>query len=426
MTPERPASPLPGRGSRLPEPERLAESLELLERAKKFLSQGRWQESEVAYRKLIDLGIHRAEGFYGVGLIRFLSKDLNAAADELKRCLQLDPQNSNAYYYLGEISVARNAPDAARSFYAKAIQIRPGHVGAVKRLKELSDRESGLTHGASSRTSTPSVELGGSGSYGFYDLIRRDESPLAQETLRLIDSLRMTVRPLLSAYLGQILAVMWIMPLTVVLFMLTEPPIDRAVSSISHEVLTPMSNIGVAGRTMVGAAMAIGILSFVHLLIQVKAPSILPMSALLLLLGLGVAITISIGGNTRGGIIVPTLAGVIASILAVIVLIIRTKTTIISVEEGRLQVAKGIFLRKAENFELYRVLDMELQQNVFNRFTADGTLVLSVVDVQGVRMPTRIRLTGLAKMDRLQEIFRQLRSLTLLLRTGPWGKGVIY
>lgn len=46
----------------------------------------------------------------------------------------------------------------------------------------------------------------GANDYGVYALIRRDQSPLAQETLELLDATRLSVHPRLSAYLASMLS----------------------------------------------------------------------------------------------------------------------------------------------------------------------------------------------------------------------------
>jgi hypothetical protein len=75
---------------------------------------------------------------------------------------------------------------------------------------------------------------------------------------------------------------------------------------------------------------------------------------------------------------------------------------------------------------LYRVLDVALQRSFLNRLTGDGTLILTVEGIHGTRDPFRLPLPGLAKTSDLEALFKRLRSLVVLLRTGPWGKGLIY
>src|SRR5262249_53388368 len=65
----------------------------------------------------------------------------------------------------------------------------------------------GVGGGATATFPPPSPGVGARGAddYGVYALIRRDQSPLAQETLQLLDATRTSVHPRLSAYLGNML-----------------------------------------------------------------------------------------------------------------------------------------------------------------------------------------------------------------------------
>ncbi len=193
----------------------------------------------------------------------------------------------------------------------------------------------------------------GADDYGVYALIRRDQSPLAQETLELLDATRMSVHPRLSAYLASML---W--------------PILRFL-------------------VFAALALAAAYVIKVHI----------PWPYLLLLP------------------VVPA--------LIVLARFIEVKTTTITFEAGRLLISKGVFGRASHNIELYRVLDIELDRSFLNRLTGDGTLVMTVEGTHGTQDPFRLPLPGLARIRELERVFPRLRSLVLLLRTGPWGKGVI-
>lgn len=202
-------------------------------------------------------------------------------------------------------------------------------------------------------TTAPAPATAGVQDYGLYALIRRDQSPLAQETLHMLDATRMSVHPRLSAYLAGIL---W---------------------SVLRSLV------------VVGAVLAVVYIVKRHI----------PAPYLLLLL----------------------------AVPAVLVLLayLHVKTTTITFEAGRLLITKGVFGRESQNIELYRVLDIALERSLLNRLTGDGTLVLTIEGIRGTQDPFRLPLTGLAGIHELEQLFARLRSLVLLLRTGPWGKGII-
>ena len=200
----------------------------------------------------------------------------------------------------------------------------------------------------------PALQKGSPEDYGVYALIRRDQSPLAKETLQLIDATRMRVHPRFSAFLGNVL----------------RPIVQYAVLAIIALVIVN--------------------------LLKVQVP--LVVWPLLLVL----------------------------PIVVIVAKLIEIKTTTITIEGGRMLVSKGVFSREEHNIELYRVLDIVLQRSFLNRLTGDGTLILTIEGIHGSRDPFRVPLPGLARIGELEELFKRLRSLVLLLRTGPWGKGLIY
>jgi membrane protein YdbS with pleckstrin-like domain len=203
-------------------------------------------------------------------------------------------------------------------------------------------------------TSSPRVAYtGDANDYGVYALIRRDQSPLGQETAQMLDATTITVHPRLSAYLGEVL----------------------------------------------GATFRVLILPVIALAIAYYFKARIPWQYTPLLL------------------LVPA--------VIIVAKLIRVRTTTVTLEGGRLLISKGIFGKESHNIELYRVLDIALERTFMNRLTGDGTIVLTVEGIHGTRDPFRLLLTGLAGGHDLERLFARLRSLVLLLRTGPWGKGMI-
>ena len=110
--------------------------------------------------------------------------------------------------------------------------------------------------------------------------------------------------------------------------------------------------------------------------------------------------------------------------ISVVYTIVRITTTRITFDKGRLRISKGIFSREEINRELYRAEDIVLHQTLANRLTRDGDLILKISSGRGT--PETLHLLGIRPIDQLREIADQLRNLVLLLRTGQFGKGVIY
>jgi hypothetical protein len=105
-------------------------------------------------------------------------------------------------------------------------------------------------------------------------------------------------------------------------------------------------------------------------------------------------------------------------------MILRIKTTRITFDKGRLRISQGIFRREEINRELYRTEDIALHQTLGNRLTGDGDLILKIGS--GREPPQKLHLLGLTGITQLRQVADQLRNLVLLLRTGQFGKGIIY
>jgi len=112
-------------------------------------------------------------------------------------------------------------------------------------------------------------------------------------------------------------------------------------------------------------------------------------------------------------------------ISCILISIWRVKTTDIRIDRGRLLLTKGILSRHKNNLELYRILDIDLHQTLLNRLTRDGQLVFVAESTRRGASQT-MRLIGLAEINKLNEIHQQMRDLVALLRSGNWGKGIIY
>jgi hypothetical protein len=356
------------------------ESHELLEHAKKLLEQGKWQESQNVYQHLIECGSFKAEGFYGLGVIEFALGHYVSATRLFRTCLAHAPQASvaaNAYYYLGQIVEKTNAADDAHAYYDRALELNPNHAKALKRHAALQARPS---HQSASQAAANGVHEGKAAptastpprDYGFYALLSSDTSPLAQHVRALIDTLEMSIQPRLSAYQAPIVG--WLGTALVSLWALAAL-VD---SSPVRKLL--IIRLDLALRDVE---------TFIRIMVFLG------------LLGLPVTLVILLYTT------------------------IKAKNTTIEFNQGRLKISTGVFGRKVENIELYRVTNVERDQDVWNRLIGEGSIILQVEGHKG-RANHHVALTGLAKYDRLQEIFEPLRDLVLLLRTSQWGKGVIY
>lgn len=103
-------------------------------RAKRLLEQGDLVGAEAAYRQLEADPSQRAEARYGLGLVQYQRRDLDAADQCFRASLQINPHGENALYYRGEIAAMRGKRKEAVRFYAQVLAQNPNHAGALARL----------------------------------------------------------------------------------------------------------------------------------------------------------------------------------------------------------------------------------------------------------------------------------------------------
>ncbi len=120
------------------------------------------------------------------------------------------------------------------------------------------------------------------------------------------------------------------------------------------------------------------------------------------------------------GIMGLVLALVGVALLAFVVLSVRAGR--IALAGGRLRLTTGI-RQQITNVELWRVRDVRLDRSPLNRVTGDGTVVL-FINRGPHAAPSELRVVGLARGRRLQDLFDRISELVNLLRgsvLGPEG-----
>src|SRR5207249_4872464 len=148
--------------------------------------------------------------------------------------IRQDPQHADAHFYTGWTADVRGSLRDAEGLYETTLRLQPGHVGAQERLTGLRRRVSRTAawadrqdlagsgapqpgYGVSSAplagiSKAPSAAPRGAGhpqpagapmpAYGAYEYMLQDSSPISVQTLAMIDALRTSGRPRLTAYLG--------------------------------------------------------------------------------------------------------------------------------------------------------------------------------------------------------------------------------
>jgi tetratricopeptide (TPR) repeat protein len=334
------------------------EAAQQLENARQLLKLGKMAESLAAFQNVAGNALLSAEGHYGIGYIKLKEGDLSGAAAAFRESLKADPNHANSAFQLGVI-----AQDQAQIYFQRALRANPNLAPAIqKRQNQFAMSVEALPPPPplppvpplpppppQPPSRSPSIA-----SSGFYAILRADPTPIAREAVDLIESLNMSVRPRLSAYLARFLAFL-ILPFLVILILKIATANER---------------------------------------------------------------------NTGGLLATVFMICLSFSALAIFLLILKVKSRRFTFEQGRILIASGIIMKKKTNIELYRVSDIETHQTFWNRITGDGVLILSVE--HGGRDAKKVALRGLEKNNRLDTTASKLRNLVLLLRSGNWGKGIIY
>ncbi|HTK09004.1 MAG TPA: tetratricopeptide repeat protein [Ktedonobacteraceae bacterium] len=152
--------------------------------------------------------------------------------------------------------------------------------------------------------------------YGAYDFLRDDPSRRAQNTLAVIDALRIKGHPSVSAYLGSFMPSIFGLILIIAF-------------SIAFSLLTSGATSGFAGISIV------------------------------VVLGL-----VALWG--------------LFALLNGLVRYLRIVSTEYRIDQGRFQITKGIFGKTTVTYELLRVHNIEFKQSFSNRLTGDGTLIFHI------------------------------------------------
>lgn len=299
-----------------------------LARARALLDANEYAAALAEYEQLIAAGTDLAAACQGAGYILFLSGQLDRADALLSRSLAVNPANANALYLRDQIAAKRSALGQAPP---------PGY-GDV------------------------------AGTLGIYEYLTRDESPLSQQTVHLIDQLTMSARPHVIAYAGR------------------------------------RSQHPLPGKLRVLRALLV-VLWALALLLQVPSAR--------------TAAGGPAGLHTQALAVMVTVTLLVVAIPALLYLVFAW-TTRYTLVRGRLQVETGLLSRNIRTVELWRVARMELHRSLLNRITGDGTLVITIRDEQ-----RPLLVTGLKRGRELEAVRQQLMNLVFALRGNPMVKGII-
>lgn len=169
-----------------------------LAKAMQLVALGRHDDSEALFNQLIESNSHVAESMYGLGVIRLNTGKIDLAQQQFERCVSIQPNHANAYYYLGHIAELKKDDISAATFFKKALAVNPKHAGALRRTSKPAP-DGAVPEPSSSQA----VGVTGNDLFG---LLRRSTEPVEQEMASRLDAIAGAVNATrgrrLTAFLG--------------------------------------------------------------------------------------------------------------------------------------------------------------------------------------------------------------------------------
>lgn len=346
-------------------------------RARALYRAGKLSESEDLFRQLVDSRLHGAGARAGLGMIRLRLGDTAASAALFKDALQ-HSEDADAHYGLGVLAQQGRAYPEAIAHFLDAIAINPHHEAAQRAYATLEpalspspERPPGHPapqepHPVAGEPDVPPAHEATSivtpeaaedvSGFDIFDQLKSDKDPRARAAVKSIESLRFKKR---RPFLSAYLG--------------------------SFIIWTPFW----------------------------------------FLLGFGMALAVGASGGALVFHAIPAELGVKLFVFGLPVFglvygAIRVKSTIVTIDRGIIQIQEGVFVRRSRIYEIYRFVSFETEQDMFNRLTGDGALVMRLPGV------AKVVVKGICKHDELIRVALALRSLHLQLRSVPWlGKGIM-
>jgi tetratricopeptide (TPR) repeat protein len=146
--------------------------------------------------------IRAAAGFYGLGMVALSQNRRSEASQLFEAAVRADDQLANAWYQLGRLQ-EHSAPDKAKQFYERALDIDPTHLSAQQRVATLTGSSGTWTSTQSEPSPTAQTTISHGESSAIYEYLRQDQTPLSRQTVEAIDTLDMRVHPNFTALVGK-------------------------------------------------------------------------------------------------------------------------------------------------------------------------------------------------------------------------------
>ena len=101
-----------------------------------------------SYTRAIEVGDALAEPYYRRALLYARAEQFDTAADDLEAAIDIQPNFSEAHYWLGRAYLAQGSPRTAREQFAEAITQRGGNFPDARFYQGVSEEQLGQRNDA--------------------------------------------------------------------------------------------------------------------------------------------------------------------------------------------------------------------------------------------------------------------------------------
>lgn len=363
----------------------------VLATARDALEKREWTESANAFERLLSDPRYAAEARYGLGWIELQQGSRDRAEGLFREAIQYDPGHANAWFALGRVTEESSVDEAIRC-YRRALAANPEHYSASERLRLLDEPEAPAgvsslhesmfmpTADRARMTVQPASDADGSsrgiagladpGGLGIVEYLQRDNSELARDALARIEALNRSSRFRFTAHLQSVVTrfALMVVPAVILAYILYHiTPL-----TIGHTTVHFYSN---NSTQLILAAVAVW----------------------------GVWTTWTL---------------------------LDCATNTVTIRNARIRWTHGVLNKRTETLDVWTARDVELDRDLVQRLTGDGTLTFKGTTHDRARRLHKgqfkpLRLIGVARADELEGIYALLLDLKFLLRAHPGLKGII-
>ncbi len=143
-----------------------------------LLYRNKHQEAIAYLNRASHLSPEQATSYYMCGIANYLLNNNGEAAEQFRKCLERDPANANAFFYLANIESLQQQPDKALKYLAAAVKLNPALGDAHYNMSRIYIEQNKLADAA--RAYNRAVESGALPDSDLETLLAQNEGNLGE------------------------------------------------------------------------------------------------------------------------------------------------------------------------------------------------------------------------------------------------------